>query len=295
MNQRPIVDVFVTVYDRHEYLEQCLKSASAQTLDGARIIVLDDGGLSQTEEIMNRFCDQRIRLRKNKVRLGVARSVFSAISLSDAKYCAILNDDDWWDSKFLSSLVGALEENPSAGLAFCDHWIVNEQGRVDKDATAMNSRLYREQLQNGVLNNLDELVVLHNSVPMAMGTVFRRSAVPIKYLLPNVGTAYDYWLSLVISQFERRAIYDSNRYSFYRIHDRMETANRAADSYDSGYWVHRNLLKLGFHSQFRSKIRRKKFQYGLRAIAAKVETGDVLSFGRFVSGHRRWSNLTKPI
>ena len=69
-------------------------------------------------------------------------SVRAALAEARGKYVAILNDDDVWDREFLSRLVPALEADPRRVLAFCDHHIMDADGRIDEIATERNTERF---------------------------------------------------------------------------------------------------------------------------------------------------------
>ena len=222
------VDVLLTVYRRTAYLDECIKSVLAQTREDLAITVLDDGNCPKVASIIGRSRDPRIRHNVNPNRLGISGSVFSAIMRSRSKYFSIINDDDYWHPEFLAALLPPLEHDESIGLAFCDHWLVDSESKLLTKDTDLNSLRYgRANLKPGIVRNLTDLVLL-KGIPMAMGAIVRRSCIQEILLFPHIGSAYDFWLSLLVSDSGARGYYCPRRLSYYRVHEAMETASNVS-------------------------------------------------------------------
>ena len=90
------VSVLVAVYNGEKYLEQCLSSLLAQTLQNVQIICVDDCSTDSSLEILHKYqqIDDRvevIHLEKNQGQ-GHARNV--ALSQAKGKYICFLDSDD---------------------------------------------------------------------------------------------------------------------------------------------------------------------------------------------------------
>lgn len=213
----PVVTAIIATYRAGEYLRQAVASALTQSLYDLEVIVSDDASDPIIRKLINEFKDPRVRYRSNPERLGPAGNHWAAFAESRGRYISILNHDDLWHPSFLESLVAPLDAYPDLTLAFCDHELIDSNGRLLSVETDVNSRRWgRSGLAPGRHQPFRELVV-RQTVPMAMGTVFRRSALDHSGLI-DVGPAYDLWLTYSLAREGGAAWYNSDRLSQWRVH-----------------------------------------------------------------------------
>jgi glycosyltransferase involved in cell wall biosynthesis len=86
----PLVSVLLAVHDDKRFLREAVDSVLAQTLTDLELILVDDGSTVPLESID----DPRVRILRNKVRLGLAASLNSALDAATGKYVARLDADD---------------------------------------------------------------------------------------------------------------------------------------------------------------------------------------------------------
>jgi glycosyltransferase involved in cell wall biosynthesis len=98
-------------------------SAIAQSESGIEIIVSDDSPDETSAELVSGFNDERLRYRHNSPPLGVARNHWASFSESRGEFIVVLNHDDWLAPTFFERMMGAVQAEPLAVLAFCDHWL----------------------------------------------------------------------------------------------------------------------------------------------------------------------------
>lgn len=214
----PSVAIVVCAYrSQEDHLRMALRSALAQTYNDLNVIVADDSPDDALRALVTGFNDARLRYRHNQPALGVARNHWQCLSEAESEFLVVLNHDDWLAPAFVSTLVAALRQHPEAVLAFCDHWVVNGQGRRLRRETDNASAAWgRSRLAAGLHRPFESLVV-QQAVPMAMGTVFRRSALPAS-MPDDVGPAYDLWLSYLLCRPGAGAYYVPARLSAWRTH-----------------------------------------------------------------------------
>jgi len=224
----PLVSVVTTVYKRTEYLPQALSSIQAQTFGDFEVIIADDSGSANSQSIFAGYAsDPRFIYQPNPQTLGVTPSLSRAFQRARGKYISILNDDDLWKPEFLQALVSPLQAREDRVLAFSDHWIIDETGRIDEQATTANTARYgRELLPEGEVPNLPWFVLETNGVPLAMASVFRRNALDPAVLVKEVSGSYDVWVSSILAASGKSFYYVPRRLTLYRVHRAMETARR---------------------------------------------------------------------
>lgn len=225
----PQVTIILTVYERTQFLREAIQGVLQQDFDDYEVLVTDDSASAKIQSICEELnAGGKIRYRRNSPHLGVALNVKAALLEARGALIAILNDDDVWEPGFLRQLVQGLQNNPDCVLAFSDHWIMDSQGVIDIAATDANTRHYRrDRLPAGLIRATGDLVLVSNSIPLAMATVFRKDALSPEMLCREFGGAYDFWLSCCLAASGSPFFYVPERLTRYRLHPQMETARKA--------------------------------------------------------------------
>jgi len=109
------VTVVVPTLAASPRLLECLASLETQTLPGVQIVVVDNSGTGAIHRLG--AARYRFRLIENRSNAGFGGAVNQGWRLVPAEYCAVLNDDAIADSRWLETLVTALECRPDAGMA----------------------------------------------------------------------------------------------------------------------------------------------------------------------------------
>lgn len=233
----------LTVYNRLTFFADALRSVEAQAFQDYEVVIADDSGTGAAREASMASKNPRIRYHANPASLGIAVSLRTALNMARGKYIAIVNDDDLWERDFLARLVPALDGDPNRVLAFCDHEIVDADGRIDKRATEQNTeRFGRSRLPEGDVPDPRAFVLRHNGVPLAMGSLFRAAALLPERLVRDVAGAYDFWISSLLAASGGSFYYVPARLTRYRVHGEMETARRDPEKTRCLAFVARSLL-----------------------------------------------------
>jgi glycosyltransferase involved in cell wall biosynthesis len=221
----PLVSIVISVYRRATYLREAIQSALQQRFDDIEVIVTEDGRSAEVEAVVNEFAgDARVRFIRNDPPLGAAANKLAAWRSASGQFIVNLDDDDLIDPEFLATLVPPLLENPSATVAFCDHWLIDEHGRRDEPGTNANTQRWgRDVLKPGYLQPFIEAAVVSKAVPMAMGAVFRKSI--IDGFQTESGPSYDTFLAYLASRDGQAAWYTPTRLSSWRVHGNQETGH----------------------------------------------------------------------
>ena len=239
----PLVSVILTVYNRLTFFGEALKSVEAQTFRDYEVIVADDSGTGAARAASLASNNRRIRYKANPVSLGVALSLRAALMEARGKYVAVLNDDDLWEPEFLARLLAPLESDSDRVLAFCDHAIMDADGRIDETASVRTSeRFARSNLREGNIPDPKAFVLRHNGVPLAMGALVRADAIPSERIVRDVAGAYDFWISSLLAASGGAFYYVPARLTRYRVHGEMETNRRDPEKTRCLAFIARSLL-----------------------------------------------------
>lgn len=101
----PKVSVIVPVYNKEEYLSQCVDSLLSQSLDDMEIILVDDGSADSSGAISDSYAFSHqniIVIHQENAGLGPARN--SGIEAAHGDYVGFVDADDWVESGMFERL-----------------------------------------------------------------------------------------------------------------------------------------------------------------------------------------------
>jgi glycosyltransferase involved in cell wall biosynthesis len=185
---RPLVSVIMPTYNHGRFVGEALDSVLAQTYTNWELIVVNNYSTDNTEEVLSRYTDPRIRSEKFRNDGIIARARNHALAAARGEYLAFLDSDDAWGNGKLERQLAALSRRADL-LACCTALSMFPGGLRSPLIRAGDRRLRLAALKKGN-------VVYNSSVLM------RRSCVDL------VGTFneerelrtiedYEYWLRLL--------------------------------------------------------------------------------------------------
>ena len=105
----PIVSVIIPTYNRGYCIKRTIDSVLNQSFKDFNIFVIDNNSIDNTEEIINSYKNPKIIYKKISNRGVIAASRNKGIFLSQSKYIAFLDSDDWWKPDKLKISIECLE------------------------------------------------------------------------------------------------------------------------------------------------------------------------------------------
>ncbi|MEO8152711.1 MAG: glycosyltransferase family 2 protein [Rhizobacter sp.] len=128
--QTPLVSVVMPVYGVERYVGAAVQSILAQTLDRFELIVVDDCTLDSSIAVVQSFKDNRVRVVRHELNLGLAAARNTGIAHARGRYIALLDSDDISTPERLALQVDALEGEPE--LIGCGGWMrcMDAEGRL---------------------------------------------------------------------------------------------------------------------------------------------------------------------
>lgn len=154
--ERPLVSIITPSYNSEKYIAETILSVQGQTYLQWELIIVDDGSVDQTEQIVLGFVknDPRINFVRllNNSGAGVARN--HGLGLATGRFISFLDSDDLWRPLKLERQVNFLLSSHSP-FTFCYYDCINEQGKpVGKRITAPRELSYRQLFYCNYVGNL---------------------------------------------------------------------------------------------------------------------------------------------
>ena len=139
--------IFVTTYERPDYLIECLNNLSNQTFKNFKVIVLDNSQKENYSKIINSDFNFELNYKKNKKNIGSVKNIFQAFLWKiDTPYFMIFHDDDLMHKNYIEYCINKMKSDSKISWIGCN------------SSTLKIERLTSESLRYENPNNLDVLV-----------------------------------------------------------------------------------------------------------------------------------------
>jgi GT2 family glycosyltransferase len=127
----PKASIIVVNFNRVNLLEKCLRSLDAQSTQDFETIVVDNGSVDGSVEMLeNRF--PQVRVIQNPDNFGFCRANNQGFQAARGAYFLVLNNDAEAHTDWVKSLVECADANPEAGMVASKIYVAGSQQKIDK-------------------------------------------------------------------------------------------------------------------------------------------------------------------
>jgi Glycosyl transferase family 2 len=157
LSAEPLISIVLPTYNRPGSLPRAIESVTAQRYQRWELIVVDDGGDIDSNAIVERIGDSRIRYTRIDHR-GVCAARNAALDRCEGEIIAYLDDDNVMDSDWLYAVAWAFVNYPAIGVLY-GAFVIDDLLRVDGKSSGQLPRMFlrswdRESLRHGNLTDM---------------------------------------------------------------------------------------------------------------------------------------------
>ena len=106
-----LVSIIMPSYNTRDYIGASIESVLAQTYENWELLIVDDCSTDDTDAVVAKFTDPRIRYLKNEKNSGAAVSRNYALREAKGRWIAFLDSDDLWEPEKLSKQLSFMKKN----------------------------------------------------------------------------------------------------------------------------------------------------------------------------------------
>ncbi|MHC1740434.1 MAG: glycosyltransferase [Anaerolineaceae bacterium] len=114
--ENQLITVLMAVYNGDKFLAEAIESVLAQSYQNFEFLIVDDGSIDRTKEIICAYKDHRIRLIVNDKNIGLSSSLNKGIELSKTDLIARMDADDISLPNRLEKQVEFMDLHPEVGV-----------------------------------------------------------------------------------------------------------------------------------------------------------------------------------
>lgn len=179
----PKVSVIIPNFNHARFLEKRIRSVLDQTFQDFEVIFLDDASTDNSPEVFSQFKgDPRIRAIFNETNSGnVFKQWNKGFKEAAGEYVWIAESDDYADAIFLETLVARLDDNPVAGIAYCQSWVVDEHGDkkliIEHNREHIDANRWKNNFTNNGRDECANYFIFGCMINNASSALVRRSVV----------------------------------------------------------------------------------------------------------------------
>ena len=134
---QPKISIIIPVYNVEKYLDRCVDSLKAQTLDDIEIILVDDSSTDSSLDICNKLSENDPRIKViHKVNEGAGMARNAALEIATGEFIGFVDSDDFVEADMFETLYEkAVKYNSDlvmSGVLFVDGNMFSEKGECSK-------------------------------------------------------------------------------------------------------------------------------------------------------------------
>lgn len=109
--EKDLVSIVMPSYNTASYIEKSVQSVINQTYTNWELIIVDDCSTDNTDKVLSKIHDERIRYFKNDKNSGAAVSRNKALREAKGQWIAFLDSDDLWMPEKLEKQISFMKKN----------------------------------------------------------------------------------------------------------------------------------------------------------------------------------------
>lgn len=126
-----LVSIIMPSWNTGKYISESIESVLGQTYTNWELLIVDDCSTDNTDEVVAKYTDERIRYFKNEKNSGAAITRNKAMREAKGEWIAFLDSDDLWSPDKLEKQLSFMNNN---NYIFSYH----EYEKIDEDSKPLN-------------------------------------------------------------------------------------------------------------------------------------------------------------
>lgn len=162
----PKISIVIPTYNSEDTIKETVASVQQQSFTDWELIIIDDGSLDNTIDVVKNIAEPRIKLFVyENGGVGTARN--RGITQATGEFIAFLDADDLWTCDKLASQIEALNQNHQAKVAYSWTSFVNEDGKFlfSGEALDYQGNIYQHLLLTNFLVSGSNILVHRDALP----------------------------------------------------------------------------------------------------------------------------------
>ena len=171
--QDELVSIIVPTYNRANIIGDAIDSVFTQKYKNWELIVVDDNGSDNTEEVVNSYNDPRIRYLRNDINVGCGGSRNVGLQYAKGNYIGYLDSDNTLVEDFLLIMVNELSNHSNIDVIYCAQRLIFQKENKTEEKGIRFAPFHRPTLENH--NYIDAGTIFHRRSIIEQGIKFNQN------------------------------------------------------------------------------------------------------------------------
>lgn len=170
------ISVIIPVYNKKEYVAECIESIRRQTYPDKEIILVDDESTDGSGEICDRYAkeDSCIKVIHQK-NAGPTAACVAGMEAANGQYFMFVDSDDYLDQETLQSMAECLVGK--AGEVVCCNHILEKQKNTEEVRSRIEPGIYegrelQENIKDKLIGQEYKLIPMSRCMKLCERTIF---------------------------------------------------------------------------------------------------------------------------
>ncbi len=231
MEHRGKVSVIIPVYNRSEYIYDCMDSLFRQTYENFEVIIVDDGSTDGTVEICKKFAENDSRIKFfSQSHGGVSAARNLALLHATGEYVFFLDSDDMIYPLIFETLVNGMEKH-TASIGACNVLSVYESNweKLKEKLNETPSPCDTVYKNNGEAINM----MLMGTSPLSCigGVMMRRELIGDTKFSTELHIGEDFWFIYENIIKNATCVFLTKKWYFVRLHENNSSNDYSFDGF----------------------------------------------------------------
>lgn len=214
------ISIIVPIYNAQKYIEKCIDSLINQTKKELEFILINDGSTDNTEEIIKKYKDKRIKYFNNENQ-GIGKTRNFGIDKSKGKYIMFLDSDDYLEKTACEKLYKKITKD-DLDIVVCNFYKVKNKNL---------EKVEIKHFSNTTLDKNKNLLLDINLSPW--NKIYKRELIKNNNLKFEEDLKYEDAPFVIESLIKAKKIgHIKNFLNYYVIHENSETTIRDEKVFD---------------------------------------------------------------
>jgi glycosyltransferase involved in cell wall biosynthesis len=124
------VSIVLPTYNGAKYLWQSIDSCLNQTYKNIELIIVDDGSVDETPQIIRSYQDERIKYVRHDDNKRLPQALNTGFAISTGEYLTWTSDDNYYAEDAIESMLNLLQINKAIDFVYANYYAINDNGAV---------------------------------------------------------------------------------------------------------------------------------------------------------------------
>jgi len=145
-----MVSVIIPTYNREKTIVRAIQSVLNQTYTNIEVIVVDDGSVDNTAEIVGNIKDKRVKYISLEQNSGPSNARNVGVQNAKGEWIAFQDSDDVWNENKLQKQITYANGNPQFSMVYCPYKLILS----NNESYVVPSKFYKGTQEGDMLDSL---------------------------------------------------------------------------------------------------------------------------------------------